>query len=376
MAAPTSNKHKPSGCKHPSPPSSARERPLTRAVPEPATKQRKTLAERATEYDRKPAAPPNARPAPAGVKGTVARGLAASTSRIGLNKYSRPQQHSASTNGYGVGNAARIPSGPSANPRPKSAFGHARSKSHNQGMRPATAMQHHEEDAEDDGLERKGLQPFPIPTIPTIPKDTLKVQKKAPPAPRQRPISLNVPPKRAFPLSTSRAVSSPSNFRSITPVIEKPTDESCDDICNTLGSLSLGAFKAVHRDSRVGRGTISGKEQNLSLRPVKSSSQLPRATPGRQQATPTPARPPSITPRTQAPFINRFTNDRCPDFYDDRVEAIERDFRAFREQMLTDMQKTTDYKDTIQQLQSKGVLHSGCHSAKAQYEHASATNTL
>jgi len=253
-----------------------------------------------------------------------------------------------------VGNGARVPSG---NARPKSAYGQygvTRSKSHHQGTRPATAMKHHEQDADDDEVhERKGLQPF---SIPTIPKDSLRVQKNAQSAPKRRPNSLSVPPKRSLHLSTSRAVSSPSNFRSITPVMEEPTDDSCDDICNTLGSLTLGVSKAVHRDSRVGRGSIPGKEQNPFLKPVKPLSLLPRATPARQQATPTPARPPSTTPRTQAPFINRFTNDRCPDFYDDRVEAIERDFRAFREQMLSDMQQTTDYKDTIQKLQSKGAL--------------------
>ena len=48
MAPPMSNKHKPSGCNHASPHLGALRLSLTHAVPEPATKQRKTLAERAT----------------------------------------------------------------------------------------------------------------------------------------------------------------------------------------------------------------------------------------------------------------------------------------------------------------------------------------
>ncbi|KAF2629394.1 carboxy-terminal kinesin 2 [Macroventuria anomochaeta] len=41
------------------------------------------------------------------------------------------------------------------------------------------------------------------------------------------------------------------------------------------------------------------------------------------------------------------------DFYDDRMEAMERQFSAFKEKMETDMQKATDQKESIQQLQSR-----------------------
>jgi kinesin family protein C1 len=136
--------------------------------------------------------------------------------------------------------------------------------------------------------------------------------------------------------------------------MEEPADSSCDEICNNLGALTLGVPNAASRDSRVGCGTIPGKEPNPFLKPLPPVSHLPRATPVRQPPTPTPARPPS-TPKIKAPFLNRFTNDRCPDFYDDRIEAMERDFRMFKEKMEGDMQQTTDYKETIQQLQSKGM---------------------
>ncbi|KAF3044242.1 kinesin-like nuclear fusion protein [Didymella keratinophila] len=41
------------------------------------------------------------------------------------------------------------------------------------------------------------------------------------------------------------------------------------------------------------------------------------------------------------------------DFYDDRMEAMEKQFTAFKEKMETDMQKATDQKESIQQLQSR-----------------------
>jgi kinesin family protein C1 len=164
-------------------------------------------------------------------------------------------------------------------------------------------------------------------------------------------------------LSDSRAVSSPSNFRPVTPVTEEPADSSCDDICNTLGALTIDAPKAVTRDSRVGSGTIPGKEANPFFRPPVSL--IPRATPALQLATPTPAERQfaAYTPKSLQPFLNRFTNDRCPDFYDDRIETMERDFRMFKEKMESDMQQSTDYKETIQQLQSRGELERmGCFS--------------
>jgi hypothetical protein len=37
---------------------------------------------------------------------------------------------------------------------------------------------------------------------------------------------------------------------------------------------------------------------------------------------------------------------------------MERDFRSFKEQMQTDVRQATDYKETIQQLQSRGMSKS------------------
>ncbi|KAH7063900.1 P-loop containing nucleoside triphosphate hydrolase protein [Paraphoma chrysanthemicola] len=301
---------------------------------------------KAVEYNQKPAAPASSRPLPSGVKNTIGRGFGASTSRMHMN---RPVKHASTASFSGsAGPVARVPS---VNARPKSAYGsHGRSKSHHQGMRPATAMKQRDEDEdEDDASERKGVHPS---HLSTIPKDFLHVSKHAPRA-QKRPNSLNVPPRRVVELSHPRFVSSPSNLRSITPVMEEPADTSCDDICTTLGELTLGNPKAVTRDSPVGRGTIPGKEPNPFLLPQRARSQLPRATPARQCATPTPVRPPSSTPRKQAPFLNRFTNERCPDFYDDRIAAMEREFLNFKEKMEGGMQQATNYQDTIQQLQAR-----------------------
>ncbi|CAO2651454.1 Nn.00g040240.m01.CDS01 [Neocucurbitaria sp. VM-36] len=351
MPPPAGTKHKPSGCKLPLSISREPDRPLTIPVPEPAFK-RKTLAEQAAEpYNRKLAAPSNPRPVPSGVKGTSARGLAASTSRAIPKNASR--HHSASALSGSVGAGPRVPSG---NARPKSAYGqyagHARSKSHHQGMRPATAMRQRDEDDDDQEAERQGVQLFHISTIPTR---SLNVPKHAPPAPKKRPNSLNALPKNLFRLSTSRSVSSPFNLNSITPVMEEPADIDCEDVCADFEALTLSVSKAGNRGSLIGRGMTSGKEANTFLKSTKSRSQLPQPTPTpkrRQLAAQTPFWPPS-TPRKQAPFLNRFTNERVPDFYNQRMEAMERDFRMFKEQIEGDVRQATDYKESIQQLQSR-----------------------
>ncbi|CAE7187394.1 hypothetical protein P3342_008730 [Pyrenophora teres f. teres] len=133
-AMPLPTKHKPSG------------------LPEPAFKQRKTLAEQGGE--------PISRgrlPAPkvsSSIKTTAPRALAASTSRA----LSRPtaRHPAASTLHSSVGVAPKS----SGNVRPKSAYGHggghARSKSYHQAPRPATAMLNRDEDEDDsEQSERK-----------------------------------------------------------------------------------------------------------------------------------------------------------------------------------------------------------------------------
>jgi len=259
---------------------------------------------------------------------------------------------SAPSHSSSVGPVARVPT---ATARPKSSYGqygqHGRSKSQHQVSRPATAMQQRDDEEDDlERQERKGVHPF---SLSATPMETLKVLKHAPKPLQRRPNSLNVAPTRVSHLSHSRAVSSPSNFRPITPVMEEP-DDSCDDICNTLGELKLGPAKAETRDSPIGGATIHGKEANPFLK--THVSQIPIKTPARQMITPAPAQKQfaAATPKSLAPFLNRFTNDRCPDFYDDRIETMERDFRMFKEKMESDMQQSTDYKETIQQLQSRG----------------------
>ena len=246
---------------------------------------------------------------------------------------------------------------PSINARPKSAYGqvngHARSKSHHQGVRPATATMQRDEEDDDSEQERKGVQPFPISTKLA---ETLKVPKKVPPVPERRTNSLNVSRQRILYMFTPRSISSPS----IPPVVEAPVSTDCDQACANLEALTLRNSKAGNRGSRVGRGMTSGKETNSFVKPKKTYSQLPQPTPTptRQQQPlhgQTPLRPPSTTPRKQAPFLNRYTNDRCPDFYDDRIEAMERDFREFKQQMEGDVRQATSYKESIQQLQNRGM---------------------
>ena len=350
MPIPTA-KHKPSGCILPLPISVAPDRSLTTPVPEPAFKQRKTLAEQAGEPISRLKPPPSK--ISSGIKSIVPRGLAASTSRATTKPTAR--HPAASTLSGSVGGAPKA----SGAVRPKSAYGHgshARSKSYQQGPRPATAMLNRDDDDDSEQAERKGVQPF---LISTNPSTSARVPGGMPSYLKKRTISLNISQHRIAGTSGPRAVSSPSHFRSVTPVIEEPADTDCDDICTAVGALTLGAAKADVRDSQIGRGMTSDYGTNPFLKPKIPPSQLPQRTPTmarQQRVDPSPLRPPSTTPRksAQKPFLNRFTNDRCPDFYNERMEAMERDFRMFKEKMETDVRQATDYKESIQQLQSRG----------------------
>lgn len=326
---------------------------LTHSVPEPATKVRRTLVDRAGEpAARKPTAPPSTRPLSNSVKGTVARkerGFSASTStsRAGT----RPVSRSTTTSTF----SASMGAGAKASTRPRSAYGqyagtHVRSKSHQAAARPATSL--YRRDEEEDDEEERGVQPF---LISTNPGESFKAPRKTRSAHQNRPHSVSIPAQQAYHLSHARSISSPT-FRPITPVQEEPADADCEEVCRSLKALSLRTSDADDHDVGVGRGMpCAGDEVNPFLKPLPPS-RLPYATPTRQAPIPSPTRPPSSTPRTvRKRFLNRFTNDQCPDFYDDRMEAMEKQFTAFKEKMETDMQKATDQKESIQQLQSRGT---------------------
>jgi kinesin family protein C1 len=348
----TGAKHKPSSCKSLLPIYCEPERPLTQSVPEPATKVRRTLIERAGDtHSRKPTAPPSSRPLSTSVKSTVARkerGFSASTSTSRAG--SRPASRSATAPSFSAS------MGPGAkSTRPKSAYGqyagtHVRSKSHISTARPATSMLRRDE--EDDDEEERGVPPF---LISTNPGESLRAPRKTRRSPKLRPNSVSIPIQRAFHLSHSRSVSSPT-FRPITPVQEEPADTDCEEVCANLEAFTLDASGLEPHNVDVGSGMpCSGDETNPFLKPLPPS-RLPQATPTRQPPIQSPIRPPSSTPRiTRKRYLNRFTNDYCPDFYDDRMEAMERQFSAFKEKMETDMQKATDQKESIQQLQSRGM---------------------
>lgn len=350
---PLPTKHKPSGCTLPLPMYIQRNSSLTPSVPEPAFKQRKTLAEQGGEpISRRLPAPKVA----SSVKTTAPRGLAASTSRA-LSKPTA-RHPAAATLHSSVGVAPKA----SGNVRPKSAYGlgsHGRSKSYHQAPRPATAMLNRDDDDDDsEQSERKGVQPF---LISTNPSTRLRVPKGVSLDTKKRMTSLSISRQKLARILDARVVSSPSSFRPITPVIEEPSDTDCDEICTRVGALTVGALKADVCGSRsVGYVMPSDYGTNPFLKPKLPRYLLhhPSPSPVRpQQVDPSPYRPQSTTPRRQppAPFLNRFTNDRCPDFYNERMEAMERDFRMFKEKMETDVRQATDYKESISQLQSRGM---------------------
>ena len=350
---PLPTKHKPSGCTLPFSIPVERNDSLTPPVPEPAFKQRKTLAEQGGEpITRRLPAPKVA----STVRTTAPRGLAASTSRA----LSKPtvRHPAASTLHSSVGVAPKA----SGNVRPKSAYGHGshvRSKSYHQAPRPATAMLNRDDDDDDsEQSERKGVHPF---LISTNPSTRLRLPKGVSLDAKKRTASLSISGKKLALMPNARAVSSPSAFRPVTPVIEEPSDTDCDEICTRVAALTVGALKADVCGTRsVGHDMPSDYGTNPFLKPKVPLSLLPQPslTPIRpHQVDPSLYRPPSTTPRRQppAPFLNRFTNDRCPDFYNERMEAMERDFRMFKEKMETDVRQATDYKESISQLQSRGM---------------------
>jgi kinesin family protein C1 len=348
-----SMKHKPSSCKSFLPIYCEPDRLLTQSVPEPATKVRRTLAERAGDpVTRRPTAPPSSRPLSSSVKGTVVRkerGFSASTSTSRAG--SRPASRTATAPSVFSASA-----GPGAKTgRPKSAYGqyagtHMRSKSHHSTARPATSM--YRRDEEEDDEEERGVQPF---LISTNPGESFKAPRKTRRIHQSRPDSVSIPAQQASHLAHARSISSPS-FRPIAPVQEEPADADCEEICKSLKAIELSASDADDHNVGLGRGMpCADDDTNPFLKPLPPT-RLPQATPTRKPAVQSPIRPPSSTPRhARKRFLNRFTNDECPDFYDDRMEAMEKQFTAFKEKMETDMQKATDQKESIQQLQSRGA---------------------
>lgn len=260
-------KHKPSSCKSFLPIFCEPERPLTQPVPEPATKIRRTLAERAGDtLSRKPTAPPSSRPLSSSVKSTITRkerGFSASTSTATSRAASRPASRSAMAPSFSAS------MGPGAKaPRPKSAYGqyagtHMRSKSHHSTARPATSMiRRDEEDVEE---EERGVQPF---LISTKPEESFKALRKTRQAPQTRPHSISIPTQRTFHLSAARSISSPT-FRPITPVQEEPADADCEDVCASLKALTLGAPDADNHNVGFGRGMpCSDEETNPFIKPA------------------------------------------------------------------------------------------------------------
>lgn len=319
---------------------------------------RKTLKEKAGEpIAPRAVAPTSLRMPAADLKSIAGRSHAASTSRLPSKGLSR--HPSTATLGGSVG---AVP--PRAPTRPKSAYGqygsHARSKSHHQSARPATALRRDPDEDDAEEAERKGVQAFHISTNPS---PSLRVSKRAASSSTKRQQgSLSATSQPRSRSAAARPVSSPAALRPFTPIVEEPTKTDRADLCTGLAALSLRSSLRSSTD-RGGRDATIGKGTTLFIKPKQPQSHLPQPsqtptrTPIRQQAPEAIFRPPTSTPRRQAPalFLSRFTNDRCPDFYNERIEAMERDFRMFKEKMEGDIGQATDYKESLQQLQNKGT---------------------
>jgi kinesin family protein C1 len=358
-------KHKPPGRELTT--SSKREQLVTCAVYEPVPKIRKTLAEQAGESYGSKMAAPRVKTEPAnGIKTEPTGGSrlyqpSSSLSRVPPQKASKAKPTAANKFGGSVGYGARATSANSVSGRPKSAYGgHNRSKSAYQAARPATSNAQHGVEADS---EPKGVLPFHISTNPEY-HERLQVLKHARGrnnvstinVPRNRPFSLNVSQKRLFHLSAPRAASSPSTLFPESPTPEGRT--GADTLLDGLQALDLNASGPSGRTSRIEHGNTSGKNADISLKSKTPISLLPRPSPVKQSMPPPQPVPstPTRAPTPQVPFVNRFTNDRLPAFFDDsRMAAIEAQFETFRENIQDDLSRMKDLKATNELTESRSM---------------------
>ena len=213
---------------------------------------------------------------------------------------------------------------------------------------------------EDERPDLKGAYTISISTNPKETRDSLQVPKNVSRGrSNRRPITYK-PREKIMSETPTRSSYSPYFIHPISPVNECPTDTD-SSVLEGFRALSLDSSALETSADGMGCGITSGKK--LEFLSILKSSQIPRPTPKRQAApstvtgTPvqhqkefTPSKPPQIR------FLNRFTNDLAPVFdTENRIEAMEREFTAFKQKMEGETTQATDLKDTIKMLQSRGM---------------------
>jgi kinesin family protein C1 len=197
--------------------------------------------------------------------------------------------------------------------------------------------------------EPQGGHPFSFSRNPKENLSMLYVQKNASRGSANRMYSLYVPRERPQP-PEQRSISSPSSLRPCSAPPAEPADTDCDDILHGFGALKLGASSGEGHGSRMGRGTIAGKNLDIFF-----PSHIPRHTPSR--AMPPPPVPMMKSPRRPrtpvTPYLNKYTNDRAPAFDDTRVASLEAQFAAWKEQMEADMDKQSKVQESIELYKTK-----------------------
>lgn len=344
-------KHRPKGRKNIQQTETRWEGILTCAVPEPESKQRKTLAERGGEpYGSKIGAPPTSRSTNAATKSTIPNGSRGNTNSLSRSVSTKTgNRNHANSSGYGRSQGATAQ-------RPKSAYGshstHNRSKSQHHGRPGSSMMQHDTEERS----EARGGHTISISTNPEESLGKLRVQKKPPLGAAFNARSFTDPFTNPFHRSRSpavRSISSPSTLHLHGTTTDEPASTDCDDMMNNFGALALRDSNNHTRTNRMGRGTRYVKNPDLS------TSLLPRPTPDRTMPPPplpqpkTPSRPPTPVTPFETPFLNKYTNDRCPVFDDTRVASLEAQFSAFKESIENDLSKQSNLKDTVKLLEKR-----------------------
>lgn len=307
-------------------------------VPEPAAKQRKTLADRAGEpYMKQTPAPPSSRPVNGVVKATAAPGhrttLSSSTNGSRFPSNSSRHTSSSSTSSIRTTTAA-------GSHRPLSAMSIGRSQFNlsNGGTRPASTM---DDDGDESAPNSKHNGTIPSSRSPSPPFDSF-VQIA-----RQREPGLDL--------------SKPSNFIQSSFRFASPDDEDNVFTRHTLGDVF--ANTAMHELS-IGNASKNTSVENtvpstpsFIPKPV-TKDHPPSPTQKQETQSPTKAqrRPrqslPSWKPST---FLNKSSNVQSASWdTDSRLDAMDRQFGTLKEQLNTMSSERSNVEEQINLYKTRG----------------------
>ena len=302
-------------------------------VPEPPSKQRKTLADRAGEpYTRPNVAPPSTRPMSSTVKATVAAGT-------------RNNSYSSNSSRYPSGSSRHTSSSSTSSLRPTSVAGHYRpqsamslsrsnfSTSHG-STRPATSLETHAEE-HSPSQKRNGIVPFSRSPSPS--QDTF-VQVR-----RRRPRDQNAPQRGCDNQSRTNARSAKNNGS-----VQRFRDVS---VTTAMQTLSInGKEERSMLETSCQPTTPSGIPKPVVKEPP-STPQKESPIRAKSQRRPRKSCSPSKTPQ----FLTKSSNVQAATWdTDTRLDAMEKLHNHFKEQLESFSGKESSHQEQINLYKTRG----------------------